>query len=353
MALIDVEKYDKVFIKMSERVNAFFINIFYNGIYNVAIKNITSGKTATGDEYRRLVDSYVIAFKTVNKTYESECNNLYNYYKERCRITNDRINILSFDSFIRHIANMFVPEYMVDEFNKNNRNMHSLVNTVLVDLVSTLGVYMTTSDMMRNIVENRKPQSTATIIDIQDYCRSFMQTTKERLHNIFLSSKSEAKSAVSLDIINNMKSKLRELVKIKCKYESVIESYKSNELMELNSLRDENKKLRQIIEIMMAERKKYSRSSRSSKLDNISESNSESESESNSESESESESGSDDKPPNIMNQISEPIKNVNSDVPSDSSNTVELNRNKVRRARMMNVMEEFQNDDENEFAGLI
>ena len=186
---------------------------------------------------------------------------------------------------------------------------------------------------------------------------SFKNKISLSIHNIFLSSKSEAKSAVSLDIINNMKSKLRELVKIKCKYESVIESYKSNELMELNSLRDENKKLRQIIEIMMAERKKYSRSSRSSKLDNISESNSESESESNSDSESESESGSDDKPPNIMNQISEPIKNVNSDVPSDesahSSNTVELNRNKVRRARMMNVMEEFQNDDENEFAGLI
>ena len=350
MALNDVEKYDKVFITMSERVNAFFINIFYNGMYSVAIKNITSGKTATGDEYRRLVDSYVIAFKTVNKTYESECNKLYNYYRERCRITNDRINILSFDSFVRHVANMFVPEYMVDEFNKNNRNMHSLVNTVLVDLVATLGVYMTTPDMMRNIIENRKTQSTATIIDIQDYCRSFMQTTKERLHNIFLSSKSEAKSAVSLDIINNMKSKLRELVKIKCKYENIIESYKSNELMELNSLRDENKKLRQIIEIMMAERKnhsKSSRSSRSSKLDNISESESgESESESDESDESEESEESEDKPPdNIMHQNNEPVVDI--------QDNVELNRTKVRRARAMNVMAEFQNDDENEFEGLV
>ena len=342
MALIDIEKYDKVFIKMSERVNAFFINIFYNGMYNVAIKNIT--KTAIGDEYRRLVDSYVIAFKTVNKTYESECNKLYNYYKERCRITNDRINILSFDSFVRHVSNMFVPEYMIDEFNKNNKNMYSLINTVLVDLVATLGVYMTTSEMMRNIIENREAQKKVTIIDIQDYCRSFMQTTKERLHNIFLSSKSEAKSAVSLDIINNMKSKLRELVKIKCQYETIIESYKSNELKELNSLRDENKKLRQIIEIMMTERKKY----KSSKLDDIHESESESESrsdsDSRSESESESESESDDIPPE------NPVENL---VDNSIQENVELNRNKLRRPRTINVMEEFQNNEENEFAGLI
>lgn len=343
MALIDIEKYDKVFIKMSERVNAFFINIFYNGMYNVALKNITSEKAAIGDEYRRLVDSYVIAFKTVNKTYESECTKLYNYYKERCRITNDKINILSFDSFVRHIANMFVPDYMVDEFNKNNKNMYSLVNTVLVDLVATLGVYMTTSDMMRNVIENRKPHATATIIDIQDYCRSFMQTTKERLHNIFLSSKSEAKSAVSLDIINNMKSKLRELIALKCKYEAIIDSYKSNEIKELKSLKDENKKLREIIEIMMNERKKdnkshtSSRSSRSSKLDDIAESESDSETESGSEteSESESESESEDKPPD----------NITHDI-------AELDRTKLRRARTINVMEEFQND-ENEFAGLV
>ena len=255
MSLIDVNKYDKVFIKMSERVNAFFINIFYNGMYNVANKNITSEKTAIADEYRRLVGNYVMALKTVNKTYESECNNLYNYYKERCRITNDKLNILSFDSFIKHISDMFVPEYYIDEFNKNNQNRHSMVNTVLVDLVAALGVYMTTPDMMRNIIENRDKQNKEVIIDIQDHCRSIMQTARERIHNKFLSSKSEAKNAVSLDVINNMKSKLRELVKIKIKYETIISSYKSNELKELDVLRDENKKLRQIVELMMEERK--------------------------------------------------------------------------------------------------
>ena len=344
MSLIDVDKYDKAFIKMSERVNAFFINIFYNGMYNVAVKNITSEKSAIGDEYRRLVGQYVIAFKTINETYESECKNLYKYYVDRCRKTNDKINILSYDSFIRHISNMFVPEYYIDEFNKNNQNMHSMVNTVLVDLIATLGVYMTTPDMMRNIIENRSAQNKAVIIDIQDYCRSIMQTTKERIHNKFLSSKSEAKNAVSLDVINNMKSKLRELVKLKCQYETIIDSYKSNELKELDVLRDENKKLRQIVELMMEERKKQSRrSSRHSRLDDISESESESGSESESESESESGSESEDMPPD----------NKPADTPVPEQQTAELDRIKVRRARNMNVMEEFQNEDEDDFNGLI
>jgi hypothetical protein len=198
---------------------------------------------------------------------------------------------------------------------------------------------MTTPEMMRNIIENRGTDNKAVIIDIQDYCRSIMQTTKERIHNKFLSSKSEAKNAVSLDVINNMKSKLRELVKIKCKYETIIDSYKSNELKELDVLRDENKKLRQIVELMMAERKKKLRHSSSSshRLDDISESESGSESGSETESESESE----DIPPE------------NTNPKPDNSAPPELDRAKVRRARTLNVMEEFQNEEDEDFNALI
>ena len=249
--LINRDNYDNEFIIMSERINSYFISIFFNNIYNTASQNIKSKRSAVGDEYRRLIGGYVIAYKTLSKSYDNVTDKLYRYYQIASGTSN--VSIVNFPSFISHIVEYFVPPEFFRDLTTSDRE--DLMNNILVDLVSALGVYVTTPELLRNIIDHHSSRSKETIISMQDHCLAFMQTKKEVIHNKFLMVNSEAKDVVSMDIVENMKNTMRDLLKTKIKYKAALDSFKANELKELRLLQAENRKLRRLVEIFIEERK--------------------------------------------------------------------------------------------------
>lgn len=247
----DRNNYDNEFILMSERINSYFISMFFNNIYNTASQNIKSKQSAIGDEYRRLIAGYVIAYKQIAKSYDSVTDNLYRYYQMQSKTS--KIPIINFPSFVTHVVEYFVPPEFFNDLTSSDRE--DLMNNILVDLVSALGVYVTTPELLRNIIDHHSSRSKDTIISIQDHCLAYMQTKKEIIHNKFLKIDSEAKDVVSLDIVENMKSAMRELLKSKIKYKAALDSFKANELKELRILQSENRKLRKLMKMFIDERR--------------------------------------------------------------------------------------------------
>ena len=214
--VFDAENYDKQFFAAAEAIDAYFIGVFYNNIYITASQNIKSSRSSLNSEYCRLITKYVMAFKTIDKVFESVTTKLYKFYQAKTKYS-----IVSFNSFVDHIVEFFVPvEYYGDLTPKDRDN---LLNNILVDLVATLGVFITTPEMLRNVIDHHSTKFRETINIIQNHCLSYMQTKKEVIHNKFLQNRSEAKAVVSLDIVENMKNTIRTLLKEKIKYKTELE----------------------------------------------------------------------------------------------------------------------------------
>lgn len=243
--------YDKKLISILEILGSQFVDVYYNHVYNSAQTHLDPGGSQT-DEYVRRVKAYIIAVKTYEKCYCEVVQNLYKYFQMTIGRT-----ALSFADFVEQIVQQFIPKEYYNLLGASEKD--EALESIVVDLVSTLGVYVTSPDMLLRIIDGHDVKPGATIRKIQDQAVNILLAKRGAIHNSFLSRLGQAKDTVSIDTVDDLKNKNRELKKNKAILKALlgrVEEKRRALSDELIALKGVNSKLRKLVHMMTVAREK-------------------------------------------------------------------------------------------------
>lgn len=199
--------YDQKLISILEILGSHFVDTFYNHVYNSAQTNLKSGGSLT-DEYVRRVQSYIVGVKTDEQCYRQVVQNLHRYFQ-----TTTRYTTLSFADFVERIVQQFIPPEYYDLLKAPEKD--ETLGSIVADLVSGLGAFVTSPDMIRRIIDEHDRSPRVTIRMIQDQGITILLAKRGELHNGFLRRIGQAKDTVSMDVVDDLKRAIRKLAKQK------------------------------------------------------------------------------------------------------------------------------------------
>jgi hypothetical protein len=241
--------YDPRLISILEILGSQFVDVYYNHVYNSAQTHLKSGGSLT-DEYVRRVQAYIIGVKSDERCYREVVQNLHKYFQ-----TTTRYTTLSFADFVERIVQQFIPEEYYDLLKAPEKD--ESLGSIVADLVSALGAYVTSPDMLRRIIDGHDHQPRVTIRMIQDQAVTILLAKRGEIHNSFLRRIGQAKDTVSMDVVDDLKRAIRKLAKQKANLKVQLGEAEER-VMELEdevaSLKKKDAKYRKLINLMKAER---------------------------------------------------------------------------------------------------
>jgi hypothetical protein len=201
------DSYDRKLISILEIVGSHFVDIFFNHVWASAHTNLKSGTSIT-DEYTRRVKAYILGVKTDERCYRDIVTRLHEYFRATTRYTT-----LSFSDFVERIISQFIPLEYYDLLNAAEKD--ETLGSVIADLISGLGTYVTRPDMLRRIIDEHDLQPKVTIRMIQDQGVTVLLAKRSVIHNNFLRKIGQATDTVSSEIVDDLKKALVKVVKQK------------------------------------------------------------------------------------------------------------------------------------------
>jgi hypothetical protein len=259
------ENYDKRLISIFDVVGSYFVDILFNHIYN-ASKLHVSGNSSITDEYKRNVQAFIIEVKNNHSSYTKTISDLHKYF-----VCSTSYKTISFSQFIDNIVELVMPEEYFDSLNSEEKD--EVLGSTICDLISSLGVYATSPDMLSRIIDHHDLQHQITIKILQQYAITLLLAKRDSIYNKFLKNIGQAKETVSIDLVENMRKVIRRLVKEKTELLAYIDKlerrarHKDDDTMQFKKvearLRDKIEDLQAELDERRSEKKKSRRKSRS------------------------------------------------------------------------------------------
>jgi hypothetical protein len=201
------EHYDKRLISVFDVIGSYFVDVLFNHIYN-ASKMHVAGESSITDEFKRNIQVYIIEVKNNHTSYTKTLNELHKYFTA-CT----SYKTISFTKFVDNIVELVMPEEYFDSLNNSEKD--EVLGSTICDLISGLGVYATSPDMLSRIIDHHDSQHEITIKMLQQYSITLLIAKRDSIYNKFLKNIGQAKETVSIDIVENMRKVIRRLVKDK------------------------------------------------------------------------------------------------------------------------------------------
>jgi hypothetical protein len=233
-SILDRSKYDQSTLLMLDSISSFFIDMYYNNLYQEAIKSRQQGKSISNTaSYKEVLSCIRQSFNEGDhlKKYLSSLHNYYNMYNVST----------TYIEFVDRVIREFVPESYFPLL--SNANKAISICTVIKDANYKL-IDRIISKYLKHIIDNRSIENAEII--------------KDELINIFLierdllSSKFKAEERGKGEsdktiTINKLEADIYKLLKEKCEMaakEKVMKVIIHSKAKEINQLKEENATLK-------------------------------------------------------------------------------------------------------------
>lgn len=164
--------YDKRLISILEVVGSHFVDIYFNHVYNSSQTKLKAGGSLT-DEYTRQIRAYITGVKTDEQLYRTVIQGLHRYFQNATRFS-----ALSFTDFVERIVSQFIPPEYYGQFKTQEKD--ETLGSIVADLVSGLGVYISSSDMLRRVIDEHNLNTNVTIRMLQDQAITILLNKRGR-----------------------------------------------------------------------------------------------------------------------------------------------------------------------------
>lgn len=241
--------YDKRLISILEVVGSHFVDIYFNHVYNSSQTKLKAGGSLT-DEYTRQIRAYITGVKTDEQLYRTVIQGLHRYFQNATRFS-----ALSFTDFVERIVSQFIPPEYYGQFKTQEKD--ETLGSIVADLVSGLGVYISSSDMLRRVIDEHNLNTNVTIRMLQDQAITILLNKRGEVHNSFLRRIGQAKDTVSMEIVDQLKAAIRKLVGDKAKLKAQLGEAEERAMELEDAVKSHKKretKYKKLIAMMQAER---------------------------------------------------------------------------------------------------
>jgi hypothetical protein len=198
--------HDPQLIDLYEVVGSHFVDVLFNAVHDSARKSVgNAGARSLTEAYQNDVHSYVTSVKTQSDSYRKTVQLLHT----ACRDNQARLSFSSYPEFVDRIVGTLAPrghfDVMVD------RERDELLGAALCELITALGTFATTPDMLRRIIDNRQRDAQVAIRMLQDHAVATLIATRDRMRNEFLGQAGQSRGSVDSELVLRLKKAIKRL----------------------------------------------------------------------------------------------------------------------------------------------
>ena len=240
--------HDPAIISILEIVGAYFVDKYYNDVYATAAALVKRSGGSLTDEYVRSVKFYIVGVKSDEKSYHKIVQELHEFFKKKTSVT------LTFPDFVERIITKFVPKEYHDLYQDEEKD--ETLGSIIADLVSGLGVYVTKEDILRRIIDMHESQFRVTIRMIQDHALTLLLSKRTEIHNKYLQRVGQTRGVISIEVVDGLKKTIRKLLKEKVHVQSRLdeaEDYVDDLKAKVAAMKGREAKYRRLIELLQIE----------------------------------------------------------------------------------------------------
>ena len=236
---------DPKVLSVFEVIASYFVDCYFNHVWHGARTHVSAGRSLT-DEYTSRIQAFVTGTKNDPRCYSEVIQGVHSFF-----IGTTRFTTLSFAEFVDRIVGICVPPEYFRQFSAQDKD--ELLSSVICDLVANLAAGTTKPDMLRRIIDEHSKTPEVTIRMMQDIAVGALITKRAALHNKFLHKMGQARDAVPLDVVEDMKKALRRLVREKTDAEArAVQAENELEVAKesLKGSKQREMKLRKLVELL-------------------------------------------------------------------------------------------------------
>ena len=236
---------DPKVLSVFEVIASYFVDCYFNHVWHGARTHVSAGRSLT-DEYTSRIQAFVTGTKNDPRCYSEVIQGVHSFF-----IGTTRFTTLSFAEFVDRIVGVCVPPEYFRQFSAQDKD--ELLSSVICDLVANLAAGTTKPDMLRRIIDEHSKTPEVTIRMMQDIAVGALITKRSALHNKFLHKMGQARDAVPLDVVEDMKKALRRLVREKTDAEArAVQAENELEVAKesLKGSKQREMKLRKLVELL-------------------------------------------------------------------------------------------------------
>ena len=202
--------HDDRMITLYEIVGTYFVEIFYNSIYKVALRQVEDSKAHSVTEaYQNATHAYVTEIQHDSESYLKTMGMLHDYVRHHTEHS-----MSNYSTFVDRVVSTLVQA----EFYRSMipKDKDEIIASAVCDLVAALAVFSTKPENLPRIIDKRSGADRAsTVTMMQDFTVTTLLSVRDRFHSKFLGRATGAKETVSSDLVAKLKKAIRVLAKEK------------------------------------------------------------------------------------------------------------------------------------------
>jgi hypothetical protein len=197
--------HDPKIISIYEILSSYFTDVLFNHIY-LTIK----GSKNTIDEYVKNVKNYISGLKTNIEYYNKMVKELHQYFLKH---VGKKFSDLAYANFVARVVSVSTPSDHYSQLSHSDKE--DIFSNILSELAANMAAFVTTSDMLQQIITYHTKNAKVTIRAIQDNAVSFLVEKRSILHNKFVKTVGEVKETTSIAYTEELKKSLKKANKEK------------------------------------------------------------------------------------------------------------------------------------------
>lgn len=210
------ESYSKRAISTIEIVSSYFVNIYYNCLYQEAKRlHIDSRVESVTNGYKHAIKAYINSFDNPD-LYRKIVSGIHKYYHTTTRFTS-----ISFSDCINEIVKHFIPEAFLDS--TTNTQKDSILRVILLNSVKRFSSEVICSDMLTTIIDNHTDYGISR--RMQDCMVQALMFEREKMFQKIFSTSTETQDGASFAMVTRLKQELvkvaREKYVVECKHNKI------------------------------------------------------------------------------------------------------------------------------------
>jgi hypothetical protein len=173
------EKYDKLLISIFDIIGSYFVDLYYNTVYQKAHNYSLEGAKSFTDQYIELVKKIAISIQNDEGTYHKIIKNLHQVF-----IHSTRYSTITFAQFVDKVTEQLIPSDYFDSTTMYNRD--EVLGNAICFLNLRLAINITSPAMLRRIIDKRDDDYEITIKMLRNFAIQSLLLKRDEVRNQFL-----------------------------------------------------------------------------------------------------------------------------------------------------------------------
>ncbi len=202
--------YDSVTISFFDIIGSYLVDVYYNLLYTTAKEKSKSSNTSLTEEYKASAVAFMKGVKNNKGYYIKTFKGMHKFFQTCTK--HSTISLIDFeDQLLSHFLPIEHHKIM------NNSERDYFTNRIITNIVTDFGVAMCQIENLKMVIDDH--HNDVNVVQLRNLIIEIQITEKNNIYTHFVKDSMQKSELVSVDIVNRMKSTIKELIRDKTSFQ--------------------------------------------------------------------------------------------------------------------------------------